>query len=397
MKQQFWQPGKRFIFASVIVISFCTTGRAAPWWKYYSKQSDDWYRSTEGIRVANNILSWQSVHGSWPKNVNTAARMFSGDVNDIQGTFDNGATTDEMRLLARAFRATQDKRYRQAFLKGLDHILQAQYPSGGWPQFYPPSKQYHRHITFNDDTMVRIMRLLQEIVASEVCDFVDPIKRKAAKVSFERGIQCILKCQIRVNGKLTVWCAQHDEIDYHPRSARTYELISLSGEESVGILKLLMSLDNPSREVIVAVNAAVQWFESVKVSGIRLMWVDGERIAIEDPNAPVLWARFYEIETNRPFFCGRDGRKKYDYNEIEAERRDEYEWYGNWARDVVSDYAKWKEKWLSNVGKMINSVVTIGDLLKRKGINGKKKPDNVGPGLWSKFIRVYGFQGYCSI
>jgi len=351
MKQQFWQPGKRFIFASVIVISFCTTGRAAPWWKYYSKQSDDWYRSTEGIRVANNILSWQSVHGSWPKNVNTAARMFSGDVNDIQGTFDNGATTDEMRLLARAFRATQDKRYRQAFLKGLDHILQAQYPSGGWPQFYPPSKQYHRHITFNDDTMVRIMRLLQEIVASEVCDFVDPIKRKAAKVSFERGIQCILKCQIRVNGKLTVWCAQHDEIDYHPRSARTYELISLSGEESVGILKLLMSLDNPSREVIVAVNAAVQWFESVKVSGIRLMWVDGERIAIEDPNAPVLWARFYEIETNRPFFCGRDGRKKYDYNAIEAERRDEYEWYGNWARDVVSDYAKWKEKWLSNVGK----------------------------------------------
>ena len=397
MKQQFWELSKTFLLASIIVAGFCATGRAALWWKNYRNQSDDWYRSTEGKRVANNILSWQSVHGSWPKNVNTTAGMFSGDVNDIEGTFDNGATTDEMRFMARVFNATHDKRYRQAFIKGLDHILKAQYPSGGWPQFYPPSKQYHRHITFNDDTMVRIMRLLQEIVASEVCDFVDPIKRKAAKVSFERGIQCILKCQIRVNGKLTVWCAQHDEIDYHPRSARTYELISLSGEESVGILKLLMSLDNPSREVIVAVNAAVQWFESVKVSGIRLMRVDGERIAIEDPNAPVLWARFYEIETNRPFFCGRDGRKKYDYNEIEAERRDEYEWYGNWARDVVSDYAKWKEKWLSNVGKMINSVVTIGDLLKRKGINGKKKPDNVGPGLWSKFIRVYGFQGYCSI
>lgn len=397
MKQQFWELSKTFLLASIIVAGFCATGRAALWWKNYRNQSDDWYRSTEGKRIADNILSWQSVHGSWPKNVNTAAGMFSGDVNDIEGTFDNGATTDEMRFMARVFNATHDKRYRQAFIKGLDHILKAQYPSGGWPQFYPPSKQYHRHITFNDDTMVRIMRLLQEIVASEVCDFVDPIKRKAAKVSFERGIQCILKCQIRVNGKLTVWCAQHDEIDYHPRSARTYELISLSGEESVGILKLLMSLDNPSREVIVAVNAAVQWFESVKVSGIRLMRVDGERIAIEDPNAPVLWARFYEIETNRPFFCGRDGRKKYDYNEIEAERRDEYEWYGNWARDVVSDYAKWKEKWLSNVGKMINSVVTIGDLLKRKGINGKKKPDNVGPGLWSKFIRVYGFQGYCSI
>ncbi|MBN2183540.1 MAG: pectate lyase [Sedimentisphaerales bacterium] len=348
MKQRFWQPDKRIIFASVIIIGLCTTGRAAPWWRYYVKQSDDWYRSAEGKRIADNILSWQSVYGSWPKNVNTAIVKFSGDANDIHGTFDNGATTDEMRLLARAFRATQDKRYRQAFLKALDHILQAQYASGGWPQFYPPSKQYHRHITFNDDTMVRIMRLLLEISTSENYNFIDVDRRKAAKASFDRGIRCILKCQIRVNGKLTVWCAQHDEIDYRPRPARTYELVSLSGEESVGILKLLMSLDNPDPEVIEAVNAAVQWFESVKVSGIKLRWVNGERIAVEDPNAPVLWARFYEIETNRPFFCGRDGIKKYDYNSIEAERRDEYEWYGNWPGDVASDYAKWKQKWLPN-------------------------------------------------
>lgn len=350
MRQRFWQLSKTFLLASVIVVGFCTNGRAARWWEYYSKQSDDWYRSTEGKRIADNILSWQSVHGSWPKNVNTAVGMFAGDVNDIDGTFDNGATTDEMRFLARAFNATQDKRYQQAFLKGLDHILKAQYPSGGWPQFYPPSKQYHRHITFNDDTMVRIMWLLQEIYTSDIYDFIDSDRRKAAKVSFERGVRCILKCQIRVKGKLTVWCAQHDEIDYRPRPARTYELVSLSGQESVGILRLLMSIDNPDPEIIQAVGAAVQWFESAKISGVRLRWVNGERIAVEDPNAPVLWARFYEIETNRPFFCGRDGRKKYDYNAIEAERRDEYEWYGNWARGLASDYDKWKQKWLLNAG-----------------------------------------------
>jgi PelA/Pel-15E family pectate lyase len=351
MRQRFCQLCKTFLLAGFIVFVFYTNGRSARWWGYYSKQSDDWYRSTEGKSIADNVLSWQSVYGSWPKNVNTTAREFTGDVDDIDGTFDNGATTDEMRFLARAFNATQDKRYRQAFLKGLDHILKAQYPSGGWPQFYPPSKQYHRHITFNDDTMVRIMRLLQEIYKSDVYDFIDSDKRKAAEVSFERGIQCILKCQIRVKGKLTVWCAQHDEINYRPRPARTYELVSLSGEESVGILKLLMSIDNPDQEVIEAVNAAVKWFESAKISGIRLKWVNGERIAVEDPNAPVLWARFYEIETNRPFFCGRDGRKKYDYNAIEAERRDEYEWYGYWARDLTSDYDKWKQKLLQNDGE----------------------------------------------
>ena len=112
------------------------------------------------------------------------------------------------------------------------------------------------------------------------------------------------------------------------------------------MLQLLMSLDNPGREVVSAVDAAVQWFESAKVFGVRLRWVNGERIAVKDPNAPVLWARFYEIDTNQPFFCGRDGRKKYDYNKIEAERREEYKWYGNWARDVASDYDKWKQRWL---------------------------------------------------
>jgi pectinesterase len=57
-----------------------------------------------------------------------------------------------------------------------------------------------------------------------------------------------------------------------------------------------------------------------------------------------LWARFYEIETNRPMFSGRDGVKKYAMSEIEAERRNGYAWYGPWGTGVASDYAKWKEK-----------------------------------------------------
>ena len=51
------------------------------------------------------------------------------------------ATTGELRFLARAFRATNEPRYQQAFLKGLSHILEAQYPNGGWPQYYPLSKK----------------------------------------------------------------------------------------------------------------------------------------------------------------------------------------------------------------------------------------------------------------
>ena len=112
-----------------------------------------------------NIRSHQSRRGDWPKNVDNSAEPYQGDPAKIEGTFDNGATVGELRFLARAFRATNDTKDRDAFLKGLDHILAAQYPTGGWPQSSPPGKGYHRHITFNDNTMVNLMTLVRDVAA----------------------------------------------------------------------------------------------------------------------------------------------------------------------------------------------------------------------------------------
>ena len=321
-----------------------------PNWTAFTSKPDDWYRSPEGRRVTTNILSWQTAQGDWPKNLDTTDRPFAGDPAKTKGTFDNGATTGELRFLARACRATQDPPLHAAFQKGVDLILKAQYPTGGWPQSYPPDQQYHRHITFNDDAMVRLMRFLRDVATSVDFSLVDQDRRAAAQQSFDRGIQCILKCQIIVNGKATVWCAQHDEKDYSPRPARTYELISLSGAESAGVLELLMSLDNPSPEVIRAVEAGSSWFDSSKLTGIRQTKVSGDKKIIRDPTAPPLWARFYDIETNRPMFCGRDGVKKYDMSEIESERRNGYGWYGDWGSRVEKLYAEWKKKWPSPSG-----------------------------------------------
>jgi pectate lyase len=318
-------------------------------WEQYRQKNEAWYRSPQGIETAQNILSWQSKTGSWPKNVDTSQKPYAGDPNDLHGTFDNSATAGEMRFLAKAFNVVGDARYRQAFLKALDHILQAQYPTGGWPQSYPTDTQYHRYITFNDGAMLHVMELLRDIADEPDYSFVDTARQKAAKAAFDGGIQCILKCQIKVNGKLTVWCAQHDPVDYSPRQGRPYELVSLSGSESVGIAGLLMSLDNPTPQIVEAVNAAAQWFESAKVRGIRIVRKDGSRVAVEDPNAPPLWARFYEIETNRPIFSDRDGVKKYNFNDIGAGRRNGYGWYGDWGQQVADDYRKWTDKWKSRL------------------------------------------------
>ncbi len=326
------------MFAMAVAANGAQAG--APWGKY-AKKTDDWYRGPEGQRIAANVLSFQTAKGDWPKNTDTSAKPYEGDPAKIKGTFDNSATVGELRFLARFFRATAKVKARDAFIKGIDHILAAQYPTGGWPQTSPPGKSYPRYITFNDNTMINLMELLRDVAGREEFQFVDEERRLAARKAFEAGVRCILKCQVRVNSALTVWCAQHDEVTLEPRPARAYELISLSGSESAEILILLMSLDQPGPEVIKAVKDGVRWFEKVKLTGLRQQIVDGNKVIVRDLDAPPLWARFYEIGTDRPFFCGRDGVKKYQIDEIEPERRNGYGWYGDWGTEVAHRFAKW--------------------------------------------------------
>lgn len=341
---------RSYVLAAIIVCS--TTGSAAADPGKYLKKADTWFAGDEAKQIAANILSYQSELGGWPKNVSTTAAPFKGDRKSLQPTYDNGATTDELRFLARIYVATKDATYRAAFDRGLDYVLKGQYANGGWPQFHPPGKNYHRHITFNDNAMVRLLELVREVAKSDAYAFVDDARRKAAATAFDRGVACILKCQIKVDGKLTAWCAQHDEVDFRPRPGRTFELASLSGGESVGITRLLMSLDKPSPEVVRAVEAAVKWFESAKLEGIRVDVVKDEKgpkgvnkVVVKDPTASPLWARFYSIETNQPVFADRDGVAKSRLADIGYERRNGYAWYGTWPQKLVKDeYPAWRKR-----------------------------------------------------
>lgn len=313
-------------------------------------RDDEWFRSAEAARITGNILSFQSAEGGWPKNTDTVSAAYGGPRSQLRPTFDNGATLDELRFLARRFQAAGDDRCREAFLRGVDHVLQAQYATGGWPQFHPPGGDYHRHITFNDDAMVRILRFVRDDVASGRHGIVDAERARRAREAFARGIECILDCQIMVDGRLTAWCAQHDENDFSPRPARTFEPASLSGAESVGIVRLLMSLDEPGPRVVQAVEGAIAWFESARLTGIKVVVEDDPRapkgrnkVVVADEAAPAMWARFYDIATNRPIFCDRDGIPRASLADIGSERRNGYAWLGYWPRDLVTkEYPAWR-------------------------------------------------------
>ncbi|MGI9176268.1 MAG: pectate lyase, partial [Pirellulales bacterium] len=333
------------------VVGVATAALAAGPDRYLDRPAD-WFAGDDGSRIADTILTHQSDLGGWPKNRDTTAAPFTGDRSTLHPTYDNSATTDELRFLARAYDATHEPRFHEAFLQGLDYVLAGQYPNGGWPQSFPPGDGYPRHITFNDYTMVRLMNFVREVGRDDAYAFVDEKRREAARRAFDRGIDCILKCQVRTDGRPTVWCAQHDEIDFRPRPARSYELVSLSGSESVGITELLMSLDDPSPQVIEAVEGAVDWFGRTRLTGIRIVSRKDKdsprgvsRSLVNDPDAPPLWARFYEIGTNEPLIVDRDGRRRASFNDLSAERRSGYSWYSDWPRGLLeTGYPAWKAR-----------------------------------------------------
>jgi len=70
---------------------------------------------------------------------------------------------------------------------------------------------------------------------------------------------------------------------------------------------------------------------------------------VADPGAPGLWARYYEIGTDRPLFGDHDDEVHRKFSDISVERRTGYAWYGSWPEDVLRAYPAWKRELRSGV------------------------------------------------
>jgi PelA/Pel-15E family pectate lyase len=314
--------------------------------------------------VADNMLLYQRTVGGWPKHIGNEKIDYTKKLSPPEkanvieeasrndATIDNNATTKEIRYLVKAYKKTNNKNYLRAAENGIRYLLKMQHPNGGWPQFYPDSSLYRSQVTYNDNAMINAMNVLWDVVHhTNDLDVVDTRLVEPSQPAIDKGIDCILKTQVRVNGKLTVWCAQYNKNTLQPEKARSFELVSLSGAESVGIVEFLMKIEHPSPEIKNAISSAVQWFQRSRIDGYRYVDIQDpkqpngkDRVIVPDKNSTV-WARFYDIQTNKPFFSGRDGVKKWSVAEIEYERRNGYAWYGTWPAVLLEkEYPAWQKK-----------------------------------------------------
>jgi PelA/Pel-15E family pectate lyase len=342
----------------------------------------EWWTSADALQAAHNVISYQVPDGGWSKNIDMVSQPRApGDLYDADNlnrfpdtadfdkpvdpdwhyiaTLDNDSTWMQIVFLAHVATAlTAAHRNADAapicasVERGIEYLLNSQYPNGGWPQVWPLEGGYHDAITINDDAMTHAVEILKD-VAEGAPDYTfvprDLVRR--AGPAAERGIDCLLKLQIVENGVKTAWAQQYDALDLEPTSARNYEMASLTSDESFPIVEFLMHLSKPTPAEIEAVNDAAAWFEKVEIHGYRFgsgdfradrNSADGRKLVAVEGAGP-MWSRYYQIGTDKPIFGDRDKTLHDDVNDLSRERRNGYSWFNTEGVAVLADYKTWAQ------------------------------------------------------
>ncbi len=326
------------------------------------------YEATAIAEIANNILLYQKTNGGWPKNYDVQAVLTPAQIDSVLAaknatntTFDNGTTHAQIVALCQAYTLTKLAKYKSGALRGLQFIKAAQYANGGWPQYFPLENNYSRCITYNDDVYSGIMWLLKDIVDDKPnYHFLSNKQRKEVLAMYNKGLNCIIKTQINDAGVPTAWCQQYNEVTLEPAWARKFEPPSICDGESAEIVRLLMSIQNPSKAVVDAIQNAVRWFKISAIINTRVITVQApilktpftisktDKIVITDSTAPPIWTRYNELRTHKPIFCNRDSKIVYSLAELQRERRDGYGWYTYAPQKVLLAYPNWQQQWAKN-------------------------------------------------
>ncbi|HUV68364.1 MAG TPA: pectate lyase [Terracidiphilus sp.] len=331
-----------------------------------------WYASAEARHIADVVVSFQTPAGGWSKNLdmskdvrrsgerygpNNESRFLApGDFDTPKepdwnyiGTIDNDATITQIEFLARVTSAAGVKDgvvYRAAFLRGIDYLLAAQFPNGGWPQVWPLEGSYHDAITYNDSAMTQVMDILHHVAGGkDEYAFVPKNVRVRAAASFARGLHCIFAAQIVSGGKLTVWPQQDDALTLKPVSGRNYEMPAESSGESADLLMMLMDdLPHPTAQQQRSIRAAAAWFKKTAIYGEKYGRTGDGRGLTAMPGAGPIWARYYQIDTEIPIFGDRDKTIHDNVNDLSRERRNGYAWFGVAPQRALDLYDKWAQQ-----------------------------------------------------
>ena len=222
----------------------------------------------------------------------------------IHSILDDDTTQAALRHLMAVDQLVQDARVHEAVVYGLDALLKAQLPKGGWPQVFgqPEPEQrtgpyvkieldgsratlqrptrYWHYYTFNDG-------VINDCVA--VClEAHERMKEAKCLDAARRAGGFIIESQLKA--PQAGWAQQYTH-DLRPEWARKFEppaICSAVTSRNVGTL-IDIWLATGDEKCLAPIPAALDWLERSRLPGDK-----------------PAWARFYELGTNRPLYFVKD-------------------------------------------------------------------------------------------
>ena len=239
----------------------------------------------------------------------TAARKQAKNVT----TLDDDTTQAALRFLMKLdfVLEQKDKQIHAAAEYALEALLKAQYPNGAWPQRYSefpdpnnfpvkqasypgswprkhPKADYRSYYTFNDNTLADLIDTM--FLAEQLYD--EPRYEAAAR----KAGDFILLAQMPE--PQPAWAQQYNP-EMHPAWARRFEPTAVTGGESQGVIRVLLTLHHHTHDdkYLAPIGKALNYLERSQL-----------------PNGQL--ARFYELKTNKPLYFTKDYILTYDDSDM---------------------------------------------------------------------------------
>jgi hypothetical protein len=239
----------------------------------------------------------------------TAPRVKARNVT----TLDDDTTQAALRLLMKldVVLKQDDKHIHGTVEYALDALLKAQYPNGAWPQRYSefpdsqdfpvkqasypdtwpreyPKADYRSYYTFNDNTLADLIDTM--FLAEQLYE-----NSRYGAAARKAGDFIILA---QMPEPQPAWAQQYNS-DMHPAWARRFEPTAVTGGESQGVIRVLLTLHHHTHDdkYLVPIGKALDYLERSLL-----------------PNGQL--ARFYELKTNKPLYFTKDYVLTYDDSDM---------------------------------------------------------------------------------
>jgi len=270
----------------------------------------------EAARDVAKALAWgQRTVGGWDHRVDVAHMKPDeprAERKPGRCTFDDRITQGALEFLIDADGAMDEPWLDEAIELGLQFMMESQFENGAWPQWYPLRGGYHDYYTFNDNAINDCIKLMLK---------AHKVYGKAVYLQTAvKGGDFIIASQLPA--PQAGWAQQYSH-DMKPAWARAFEPPGVcSAVTRRNIITLIdLYLYTKDARYLSPIPAAIAWLNDSML---------GEH----------LWARIYEVGTNRAIYGDRmDGNKViYDYDKVSRRERTSYAWRGEYGIESTIRY-----------------------------------------------------------